>query len=311
MEALARQAQSVVLHTSAGRGWRGLEAALLHLPSGRAESPGSDKHMLGMHFGRPVNAICTIGDNHLRFVQRTRDIGLVPAGYSGAWEDDHDLQLLRMTLHPSLLTEVAEQLGKNPADIGLVPQFQLRDLRLETIALAIKADIVDRTPSDPLYGDLLANALAVRLVELASGPKARSGQRSAPSMSPRQVTILTDFIESNLAQKLSLAQLAAVAGVSPTHLKAMFRNSVGIPVYRYVIGRRIEYARVLLSTTSLPAGQIALTAGFAHQSHMASTMRRLLGYTPSEIHRPSKKSVRICQNLPDLERTRAVHLPKL
>jgi AraC family transcriptional regulator len=39
----------------------------------------------------------------------------------------------------------------------------------------------------------------------------------------------------------------------------------------------------------MPASQVALAAGFAHQSHMASTMRRILGRTPGEIARPQYK----------------------
>lgn len=106
-------------------------------------------------------------------------------------------------------------------------------------------------------------------------------------MSTRQLRILIEFIETNLDQKLHLADLASVAGVSSTRLKSLFRNSTGTPVHQYVIRRRVEYARALIATTTMPASQIALAAGFAHQSHMATTMRRLLGQTPGEIGRPT------------------------
>jgi AraC family transcriptional regulator len=49
--------------------------------------------------------------------------------------------------------------------------------------------------------------------------------------------------------------------------------------------RRVEYARTLLTTTSMPASEVAIAAGFAHQSHMTSTMRRILGQTPGSIAR--------------------------
>jgi AraC family transcriptional regulator len=97
--------------------------------------------------------------------------------------------------------------------------------------------------------------------------------------------MLTEFIESNLDQKLQLADLAAVAGVSVTRLKTLFRNSTGVPVHQYVIRRRVEYARALLATTATPASEVAVIAGFSHQSHMSSTMRRLLGHTPGDIVR--------------------------
>jgi len=222
----------------------------------------------------------------MRGLHKTGDIGVVPAGVEGSWRDDAACHLLRLSLQPSLLHEVAEQLGKAAEKVSLVPLFQLRDPGLEAIGWAIKADLEAETPSDPLYIDLLTNALAVRLVELVMDGEKRSESPRQSRMSTRQLRVLIDFIESNLDQKLRLAHLASVAGVSATRLKTLFRNSTGIPVHQYVIGGRVEYARALMSTTRMPASEIAVAAGFAHQSHMATTMRRILGQTPREIARP-------------------------
>lgn len=275
-----------VLFSSAERGWKAIDADLIHILPGRAEAPGGEKHILGMHFGPPVNADCSVGDIRMRGVQKPGDIGIVPAGMDGSWEDDADCQILRLSLRPSLLEEVAEQMGRSSAKVELIPRFGLRDARIEAIGWAIKADLEAETPSDPLYIDLLANALAVRLVEIAFDRTSSSASSSAPRMSTRQLRILIEFIETNLDKKLHLEDLASVAGVGATRLKTLFRNSTGMPVHRYVIGRRIEYARAMLSTTKMPASQVALAAGFTHQSHMASTMRRLLGHAPGAIIRP-------------------------
>ncbi|SDF39965.1 helix-turn-helix domain-containing protein [Terriglobus roseus] len=213
-------------------------------------------------------------------------IGVIPAGMEGSWEDDADCQILRLSFQPSLLEEVAEQMGRNSSKVDLAPRFALRDTRIEAIGWAIKEDLEADTPADPLYIELLTNALAVRLVELAFD-RASHGERShTPRLSARQLRILIDYIETNLDQRLHLADLESIAGVGTTRLKTLFRNSTGTPVHRYVIGRRIEYARAMLSTTKMPASQIALAAGFTHQSHMSSTMRRVLGHAPSEIPHP-------------------------
>jgi len=242
-----------------------------------------------MHFGPPVNADCSIGGKRMRRVQKPGDIDFVPAGMDGSWEDDADCQILRLELHPSFLERVAGELGRDAAKIELIPRLQLRDVRIEAIGWAIKADLEADIPSDPLYIDLLANALAVRLIETATARSPHGEGFGEPRLSARQLRILTEFIETNLDQKLHLADLAAVAGVGATRFKALFRNSIGTPVHQYVIRRRIEYARALIATTTMPASEIALAAGFAHQSHMASTMRRILGVTPGEIDRPARK----------------------
>jgi AraC family transcriptional regulator len=207
----------------------------------------------------------------------------------GCWEDDADCQILRLSLRPSLLEQVAGEMGRNATGIDLIPRLQLRDARIEAIGWAIKADLEADVPSDPLYIDLLANALAVRLIETATDRRSTTEGAGTPRMSARQLRMLIEYIEANLDQRLHLADLATVAGVSMTRLKTLFRNSTGTPVHQYVIRRRIEYARALIATTTMPASEVALAAGFAHQSHMASTMRRILGLTPGEIARPLRE----------------------
>jgi AraC family transcriptional regulator len=245
-------------------------------------------HSLGMHYGPPVNAYCRCGGRKMRRLQKPGDIDIVPAGVGGTWEDEADARILQLSIFPWLVDQVAEELGRDPGNIELLPQLQIRDARIEGIAWAIKADLEANTPSDPLYIELLANALAVRLIEIGSGSLEGTANGNAPKLSARQLKLLTEFIETNLDQKLHLADLAAVAGVGVTRLKTLFRGSTGVPVHQYVIRRRVEYARSMMETTSMPASEIALAAGFAHQSHMTSTMRRLLGVTPSEIVRQAE-----------------------
>jgi AraC family transcriptional regulator len=273
--------------SSAGRGWRGLDADLVHIPCGRWVAPGGEAHGVGIHFGPPVNADCSCGDQRMRRVQKPGDIDIVPAGVGGSWEDDADCHILRLRLQPSLLGQVTDELG-HVGTTEIRPRLQLRDTRIEAIGWAIKADLEAASPSDPLYIELLARALAVRLIETASDRAPLLERRAEPRFSTRQLRMLTEFIESNLDQKLHLADLATVAGMSITRLKAMFRSSTGVPVHRYVVRRRVEYARALLTTTAMPASEVALAAGFSHQSHMASTMRRLLGQTPGDIARQSE-----------------------
>jgi len=56
-----------------------------------------------------------------------------------------------------------------------------------------------------------------------------------------------------------------------------------LPIHAYVVERRVERARGLIAAGELPLAEIALAAGFVHQSHMARWMRRLLGTTPAQL----------------------------
>ena len=94
-----------------------------------------------------------------------------------------------------------------------------------------------------------------------------------------------EFVEENLDGGLTLEQLAEVAGMSIPHLTTLFRRTMGQSVHAYVMERRVQRARALLLERKLTIAQVALETGFAHQSHLARWMRRLLGVTPSEVLR--------------------------
>jgi len=103
------------------------------------------------------------------------------------------------------------------------------------------------------------------------------------TLSPRQKRRLREFVEANLDQSLSLSDLAAVAGVGASQLKALFPASFGQSVHQYVVHRRVARAKALLLAGELPISQVALEAGFAHQSHMAHWLKRILGVTPRGV----------------------------
>jgi AraC family transcriptional regulator len=94
-----------------------------------------------------------------------------------------------------------------------------------------------------------------------------------------------ELIEARLDQRLALAELAAAAGLSPSHFKPLFKASTGLAPHQFVIRRRVERARALLLDGRLPMAQVALESGFAHQSHMARAMRRILRTTPGALRR--------------------------
>ncbi|TAX84888.1 AraC family transcriptional regulator [Rhizobium leguminosarum] len=273
---------ATILATSRGRGWRGLEAELLRIPPGSTQISGTPYHRLGIHVGRPVRAQCRCGGREHRRLKKHGDIDVVPAGLDGVWEDDRECTILRLKISKELFHRAAIDLGRDPAT-AIVPQFQLRDPRLEAVVWALKAELEANVPSDNLYADTLATALALRLVEAGSG-SARPVD-SGRALSPRQKRLLADYIEDNLDTPLSLADLAGLAGLSLSHLKTRFRNSFGMPPHQYVMHRRISRAEALIRSSSLPLSQIALEAGFAHQSHMANSMKRLVGVSPGTIAR--------------------------
>lgn len=94
---------------------------------------------------------------------------------------------------------------------------------------------------------------------------------------------LQDYIEEHLADDLAIATLAALILMSQFHFARAFKAATGESPHRYVTGRRIERAKLLLGATQLSAAEIAYQLGFANQSHFTAQFRKALGITPKQF----------------------------
>ena len=103
------------------------------------------------------------------------------------------------------------------------------------------------------------------LFEFAAGVMGRLKGGLAPALRRR----LCEYIEQNLADPLSLGQLAALAALSEYHFARMFRLSMGCSVHDWVAARRLDRAQALLRETALPLADIAAACGYAGASHLS------------------------------------------
>lgn len=268
------EAKALLARSSRSR-W-GLAVERVHTGTGEVRLTPSTAHRLRLHLGRPVTGTCSQGQP---FHYTRGDLDLLPAGYDDVCVQESSTTSLVVELSPSLLHGAAEDLGLPRARAQLEPRHQLRDKQLELIALALEAESAAGHPSGALYSESLGLALSARLLGVATNEEPRSRR----GLSPKQRAQLVDFIEAHLDQTLSLQRLARVSGTSASHLKTLFKRSMGVSVHAYVVQRRVARARQLLLKGELPSSQVAFESGFSHQSHMARCVRRLLGVSPSEL----------------------------
>ncbi|MGH8000244.1 MAG: helix-turn-helix domain-containing protein, partial [Brasilonema sp.] len=60
----------------------------------------------------------------------------------------------------------------------------------------------------------------------------------------------------------------------------LFKQSLGITPYQYVLQLRVERAKQLLKNQKITICDVALACGFANQSHFTKHFRKLTGMTP-------------------------------
>ena len=125
---------------------------------------------------------------------------------------------------------------------------------------------------------LLYRALASLLAELSPEQHARC---SRYLLSRTAVTPATEFIDANLAEPLSNAELAHVCHVSEDHFIRVFRQALGQTPAQYILDRRVSAAaqRLIFSKDSVDA--IAEATGFSDRFYFSRVFAKRMGSPPA------------------------------
>ncbi|MGC2815880.1 MAG: AraC family transcriptional regulator [Candidatus Acidiferrum sp.] len=256
--------------------------SLISDEAGLVEFQGSPQVVISIHVGPSVAVDCRRGGERHQGTTIHGDMEIIPPNLGGVWELKSKDTALIIGLRYRLLQQVVEESGGDANKLRVKNRFQARDGQIEHIGWALKAEMEGGYPSGRLYLDSLAMALAARVVRNHSS-LARTSRSQKTAMPGSKLKSILGYIEDNLERELGLNEIAAIAGVSASHFKVLFRKSTGMPPHQYVIRRRVERAAMQLRSGEMPIGEIALANGFCHQSHLAMHVRRVLGVSPQEI----------------------------
>ncbi|MDQ2859874.1 MAG: AraC family transcriptional regulator [Pseudomonadota bacterium] len=259
--------------------WRGLRVKVIDATPGRFEDPPRPEDRLMIHLGAPARTTGGYDGRGGPRVQSRGDMDFIPAGSGGLWDDEDPTSTMSIWFCPSLLKTAAKGADRcfPPS-----PRTGQRDVQMFRLALILEEEARNTAPADPLFIDAIAAALVARL----------AGDRDATDRAVATATLsgpkrrrVLDFIDENLGEEITIAELAAAVDLSPSHFRVLFRQTLRRPVHRYIVERRVHRARMLLEGGHASISQAALESGFCHQSHMARHMRQVLGLTPSELAR--------------------------
>ncbi len=270
-----------IIQSSRGKGWKGIDVAEIVHPLDDFALPALPRHVLVVNLSSPSEIQeRRIGrQGHLG----TGNLVILPAGASSTWHLEHqgEIRHLHLYLSPPLIQKIAAEAGLNPDMVQFIDAFGVTDPQIETIALSFLSELRVGGLGGKVYAESLANLLVVHLLRYHSSVKLPfiPHHVGLPKTTLRQVI---DYIEEHLAEDLSLSDLAATANLSPYHFARLFKVSIGLSPHQYVIHRRIERAKLLLSTTNWSLTTIAHAVGCASESHLALHFKHLTGLTPKQ-----------------------------
>jgi AraC-like DNA-binding protein len=130
------------------------------------------------------------------------------------------------------------------------------------------------------YVDGISLAITAQLLG-GSSDGAPAPRPRVSGLSKWRLKRATEYIAANLSEPISLADIAAAAGLSRMHFAAQFRVATGLRPHEYLLQRRIERAQELLLSSHLPLVDIAFDVGFKTQAHFTTVFSRVVGETPN------------------------------
>jgi len=189
-------------------------------------------------------------------------------------------QRMAVAMHPSLLTNALDETA-HETEIELTEHWDLIDHHISALLFEMTADLDDGSPAGTIYGESLANTLAVYLVKRYAVRRVTPVELKGGLPGYRLKRVL-DYIAESLDENISLSQLAAIAGMSPHYFSELFKQSTGHAPHNYVLLQRIERAKQQLRDPQRSIIDAGVDAGFQNSSHFARMFRKLVGTTPSK-----------------------------
>lgn len=135
-----------------------------------------------------------------------------------------------------------------------------------------------------VFARLVSDWLLHTEVRPSGGPQ-RGGLVERVGTTAAPVLAAVEAMESHIADPLSLAELASIAGVSPRQLSRLFQERIGISPMNYYRDIRLDVAERLIVGSALPLTEIALATGFASSAHFSKTYHEKTGIAPSRQRR--------------------------
>ena len=131
---------------------------------------------------------------------------------------------------------------------------------------------------------LALEALAIDVIHRLWTRASRAEATPSPHVRAAGLERARDRIDATAGDSVTLATLAAEAGLSRYHFIRAFTSRFGRTPYAYFLEQRVHRARRLLDAGGRPI-EVAMSCGFADQSHLTRHFKRVVGVTPGEYVR--------------------------
>jgi len=258
-------------------------------PAHASRSPGTPFLSIAlMPYFEKRQALFNFGHGwHDRFCNDPKAIYLTPPNTPHEWKIDGALMVVMLSISMAQLQTTLSALDISPEvfqKVSALAEQGYSDPLVHDLVLRLWSLVRTEEGCNPL---LVQSCLVCILHSIASKCQQIDNKRSE-HISSRNLKIVLDIIEDRLQEALNIADLANVAGVSKFHFIRLFSEALGRTPYQYIQHRRMEKARLMLTTTKQTVAGIGQAVGFGDAPHFSRTFARHVGKSPSQYRQGEK-----------------------
>jgi AraC family transcriptional regulator len=273
------------LRSSANLGWNGIYVQQHQQPAWETPEYAHTRHMLLVHHTERLIQSERVLDGRRQQEQlgRGNNIVIVPATvqHQANWNQESPFSLL--FLEPEHLLQIAYE-SVTAERVELIPHFATPDPLINQIGRSLTAELGSNQFGSRLFADSLTTALSIHLLRNYSAWQPLL-QAQTQGLTQRKLQQAIAYINDHLTENLSLTAIAHELDMSQYYFSRLFKQSMGVSPYQYVMKQRIERAKYLLRTTPLSVEAIARQVGFSNQNQLTVQFRRFIGTTPSNYRK--------------------------
>jgi AraC family transcriptional regulator len=222
------------------------------------------QHLLVIHLNAEVGVERYLGGIRQRKNHLPGDVTVIPANCNYQVSTFAESEVLLLTLDPQLVSYLAYE-SIDPENLEIMPHFGQSDPLIHGIGLALKTELESEATGDYLYIESLTNTLSRHLLRRYSLQQYPI-QEYRDGLPRYKLSQVQGYINSHLDREIRVEDLAKLVDMSRYYFARLFKQSMGISPYQYVLVQRVEMAKKLLKQKdlSLSLTDIASACGFAN-----------------------------------------------
>lgn len=263
---------------SSGTLWKNFRIEVNHYPPTHLHHAAMDEHMLICNLGLPLTYAWKTGGQWKKSVCNTGQvIALLSPGTAEEILCEHDHHALTLSFKTGFVNALT-----HTGNFSFKTLHNLEDALLKHITGALRAETGEGYLVNKMYAESMMTACIIHLVSTCG---ADGKKMFAPKgrLSSAQLVRVIDHTRASIHSSLSLAQLASCVHLSPFHFSRLFRQTVGVSPYRFVLQMKIELAKKLIRGNYGSLSDVAYALSFTDQAHFSNAFKKVTGMCPKEF----------------------------